>query len=52
MFRYFGSDRPECVRYKQIVVFAMARSRRERDRTRDCRHFILPEPIDRHGAAI
>ena len=42
----FGS--PECVRYKQIVVFAVARSRRERDRTRDadislCRNQIIAQ---------
>jgi hypothetical protein len=33
--RVFRLGSPECVRYKQIVVFAVARSRRERDRTRD-----------------
>ena len=42
----FGS--PECVRYKQIVVFAVARSRRERDRTRDadisyCRNQLIAQ---------
>ena len=42
----FGS--PECVRYKQIVVFAVARSRRERDRTRDadisyCRNQLVAQ---------
>jgi hypothetical protein len=31
----FRLGSPECVRYKQIVVFGVARSRRERDRTRD-----------------
>jgi SAM-dependent methyltransferase len=42
----FGS--PECVRYKQIVVFAVARTRRERDRTRDadisyCRNQLMAQ---------
>lgn len=42
----FGS--PECVRYKQIVVFAVGRSRRERDRTRDadisyCRNQLIAQ---------
>jgi hypothetical protein len=42
----FGST--ECVRYKQIVVFAVARSRRERDRTRDadisyCRNQLIAQ---------
>src|ERR1039457_377216 len=31
----FRLESPECVLYEQIVVFAIARSRRERDRTRD-----------------
>jgi hypothetical protein len=31
----FRLESPECVLYQQIVVFAIARSRRERDRTRD-----------------
>ena len=31
----FRLGSPECVLYEQIVVFAIARSRRERDRTRD-----------------
>jgi hypothetical protein len=31
----FRLESPECVLYGQIVVFAIARSRRERDRTRD-----------------
>ena len=31
----FRMESPECVLYEQIVVFAIARSRRERDRTRD-----------------
>ena len=35
MCRSFGSGRTECSRYKQIIVFGIARSRRERDRTRD-----------------
>jgi len=33
--RVFRLGSPECVRYKQIVLFAIARSRRERDRNRD-----------------
>ena len=33
--RVFRLESPECVRYKQLVLFAIARSRRERDRTRD-----------------
>ena len=33
--RVFRLESPECVLYEQIVVFAVARSRRERDRTRD-----------------
>lgn len=33
--RAFRLGSEECARYKQIVVFAIARSRRERDRTRD-----------------
>ena len=42
--RWLGS--PECTRYKQIVAFAIARSRRERDRTRDsdisyCRNQLI-----------
>jgi predicted RNA methylase len=31
----FRLESPECVLYGQVVVFAIARSRRERDRTRD-----------------
>jgi hypothetical protein len=31
----FRLESPECVLYEQIVVFAIARSRRERDRVRD-----------------
>ena len=31
----FRLESPECILYGQIVVFAFARSRRERDRTRD-----------------
>ena len=31
----FRLESPECVLYEQIVVFAIARSRRERDRARD-----------------
>jgi len=31
----FRLESAECVLYEQIVVFAIARSRRERDRTRD-----------------
>ncbi len=31
----FRLESPECVLYGQIIVFAIARSRRERDRTRD-----------------
>ena len=31
----FRLEAPECVLYEQIVVFAIARSRRERDRARD-----------------
>jgi len=31
----FRLESPECVLYEQIVVFAVARSRRERDRARD-----------------
>jgi SAM-dependent methyltransferase len=31
----FRLESPECLLYEQIVVFAIARSRRERDRTRD-----------------
>ena len=33
--RVFRLASPECARYKQIVAFAIARSRRERDRARD-----------------
>lgn len=33
--RVFRLGSPECARYRQIVAFAIARSRRERDRTRD-----------------
>jgi hypothetical protein len=33
--RVFRLGSAECVRYRQIVVFGVARSRRERDRTRD-----------------
>jgi hypothetical protein len=31
----FRLESPECVLYRQVVVFAVARSRRERDRARD-----------------
>jgi hypothetical protein len=42
----FRLESPECVLYEQIVVFGIARSRRERDRTRDseisfCRNRLL-----------
>ena len=33
--RVFRLGASECIRYKQIVVFAVARSRKERDRARD-----------------
>ena len=33
--RAFRLGSPECIRYRQIVLFAVARSRRERDSTRD-----------------
>ena len=33
--RIFRLDAPECVQYRQVVVFAVARSRRDRDRTQD-----------------
>jgi hypothetical protein len=33
--RVFRLDAPECVQYRQVVAFAVARSRRDRDRTQD-----------------
>ena len=42
----FRLGSPDCSCYEQIVVFAIARSRRERDRARDSEIFFQPEPSD------